>query len=72
MVVGPNSSIWECQIGPTIELPRTGNYRIEIVNEDYDGVLDNCSRTGGIIELMRNVKLEQGYYTDYYMLWCMY
>ena len=46
--------------GATFELPRKGNYAIEIVNEDYDGVLDNCSRTGGMIRLMRNEKLETG------------
>ena len=46
--------------GATIELPQKGDYKIEIVNEDYDGVLDNCSRTGGMIRLMRDEKLETG------------
>jgi len=46
--------------GATFELPRKGDYRIEIVNEDYDEVLDNCSRTGGMIRLMRYEKLETG------------
>jgi len=46
--------------GATIELPRKGDYKIEIVNEDYDGILDNCSKTGGMIKLVRDEKLETG------------
>ena len=42
--------------GATIELPRKGDYKIEIVNEDHDGTFDNCSKTGGIIRLSRDEK----------------
>ena len=46
-------------IGTTIELPRKGNYAIEIVNEDYDEVFENCGRTGGMIRLKRDGKLPE-------------
>jgi len=46
--------------GATIELPRKGNYTIEIVNENDDGIIDNCNNTCGIIELRRDEKLETG------------
>jgi len=46
--------------GATIELPRRGDYAIEISNEDYSGVFENCSRTGGMIQLARDEKLETG------------
>ena len=43
--------------GPTVKLPRKGNYSIEIVNEGYDVVFENFGRTGGIIRLKRDEKL---------------
>jgi len=47
-------------IGATIELPRKGIYIMEILNEDHDDVLDNCSKAGGMIKLVRDEKLETG------------
>jgi len=40
----------------TIELPRRGDYKIEIINEDHDEIFENCSKTGGMIRLVRNYK----------------
>jgi len=46
--------------GSAIILPRKGDYKIEIVNEDYDGIFENCSKTGGMIRLERFDRLETG------------
>jgi len=45
--------------GATIELPQKGDYSIEIMNEDYDEVFENCSKTGGMIQLRRDEKLPE-------------
>jgi len=46
--------------GSIIKLPRKGNYKIEIANEDNDEIFENCSKTGGMIRLVRYEKLETG------------
>ena len=49
--------------GSTIKLPRKGDYSIEIVNEDHNSVFENCSKTGGMIRLVR----DNGQITETYL-----
>jgi len=44
--------------GSQIILPKKGKYKIEIVNEDYDGIFENYSKAGRMIKLERFEKLE--------------
>jgi len=53
--------------GLIIELPRKGDYSIEIVNEDYDGIFENCSKTGGMLQLVR----DNGKPTETYLLYTL-
>ena len=54
--------------GLIIDLPRGGDYKIEIVNEDYDGVFENCSKTGGMLQLVRYIKKPTEDYLLYTLL----
>ena len=54
--------------GAKIELKQKGGYSIEIVNEDRDGIFENCSKTGGMIQLVRYYTKPTETYLRY-LLW---
>jgi len=56
--------------GLTIDLPRGGDYSIEIVNEDREGIFENCSKTGGMIRFVRYYTKPTETYLRY-LLWHM-